>query len=299
MGSASSSIEILNNTRSNVNYVFNQINDEADKLMRMIDQENYTNKAEVCRKIGYLKVDELKRYNIVTLNNIRSKLGIDISDARQTKEQICIDIVNFYMKKVILTHKIQTQLPVCKKIESNIYNKLSSQLNETSVHSDRWLDVYNKMETFNYIIKNRYKLIKDELDKVVKAKTQRELDSIEVNLNDILSKTNLMCKQYEMEFRTMPIRYETTVIQTPVSVRDPTEKHYQIGRSVQPGIITDQHRGYSRRVLKNYQPRSSREVPLVAGTNVILLADGPTDWVIVRLPNGEQGYVPGSYLSRQ
>ena len=178
-----------------------RINAEADRIIALILERGYNDRDKICQKIGYQKIDELSGlFQIQTLNDIRYKLGIipeNTPELETNKTKVCLDIVNFYVKKINLITNIQKELPNCRNMEKEIYDDLTNKLNSNSLNNDEWLEVYNKLEKFNKDIKKRYDLIERELERVRKARTMSELDAIAYTTNTILNDTNTICKRHE------------------------------------------------------------------------------------------------------
>jgi len=84
-------------------------------------------------------------------------------------------------------------------MEKEIYDNLTMKLNSKNISDEEWLQIYKKIEKFNYDIKKRYTLIERELERVRQAKTVRELDDIAYTTNTILNDTNTICKRHETE----------------------------------------------------------------------------------------------------
>ena len=186
---------------SDIDLVITRINTEADRLIALILERGYNDRDQICKKIGYQKIDELSGlFNTQTLNGVRYKLGIipeNTPDLEANKTKVCLDIVNFYVKKINLITNIQKELPNCRNMENEIYNNLANKLNSKSLNDDDWLQVYNKIENFNKDTQKRYNLIERELERVRAAKTMRELDAIAYTTNTILNDTNTICKRHE------------------------------------------------------------------------------------------------------
>ena len=186
---------------SDIDLVITRINTEADRLIALILERGYNDRDQICKKIGYQKIDELSGlFHTQTLNGVRYKLGIipeNTPDLEANKTKVCLDIVNFYVKKINLITNIQKELPNCRNMENEIYNNLTNKLNSKSLNDDDWLQVYNKIENFNKDTQKRYKLIERELERVRAAKTMRELDAIAYTTNTILNDTNTICKRHE------------------------------------------------------------------------------------------------------
>lgn len=198
--SINTNISKLNTQNMNLDEAFQRINAEANRLISLILERKYTDRDTVCSKLGYQKVDDLSTsYQVQTLEGIRHRLGIS-SEYNPTleanKNQICLDIVNFYLKKINLITNIQRELPKCQEMENKIYNDLKQKLNSNNLSDEEWYRIYNKLENFNKDISTRYNLIESELEKVRKVSTMRELDSVTFEINTILDRTNSICNKY-------------------------------------------------------------------------------------------------------
>lgn len=194
----------IDELHTDIDLLMKRINDEANRIIKLIETRDYTDRDELCKQIGYQKVDELANFfPVVTLNNVRYRLGVVPSNAesneflQNNKRKICLDIVNFYLKKVNLITNIQRALPGCREMEQRIYDGLSKKLEQGGLNNEEWLNVYKKMENFNEEIKTRYELFEREIERIRQAKSVRELDGIATTVNGILSKTDAICRNYE------------------------------------------------------------------------------------------------------
>lgn len=195
----------INEQHVQVDDAISRINLEANRIISLILDRNYTDREAICKKIGYQKVDELSKFfPIETLEGVRYQMGIipdsndpNMAALQSNKQSVCLSIVNFYLKKINLITNIQNELPNCKNMERAVYDNLSAKLQAQGINNEEWLAVYNKMEKFNKEIISRQQLIERELERIRKATTMRELDGIANTVNGILSKTNSICRNYE------------------------------------------------------------------------------------------------------
>ena len=256
---------------SDIDLVITRINTEADRLIALILERGYNDRDQICKKIGYQKIDELSGlFHTQTLNGVRYKLGIipeNTPDLEANKTKVCLDIVNFYVKKINLITNIQKELPNCRNMENEIYNNLANKLNSKSLNDDDWLQVYNKIENFNKDTQKRYSLIERELERVRAAKTMRELDAISYTTNTILNDTNTICKRHEnglFQFsdkaeKMMPSGLASQRIVSPQPMRSqpvrsqfmPSERIVSPQPMVQPSGLTSQ-RIVSPQPMKSY-----------------------------------------------
>ena len=213
----------INNLHGDVDAVMTRIENEANRLIGLIQERNYTDKVKLCQQLGWQKVDELSSLlSVQSIEGIRYRLGmipINTEELQANKRQACTDIVNFYLKKINLISNIQRELPKCRDMENAIYQGLTRRLQEGELNNEQWMNVYNKLERFNTDIKKRYDLIERELERVRKAKTVRELDGIAVTLNGILARTNSICSNYENDLLAYSRRKE--VLMGQVSPQQP------------------------------------------------------------------------------
>ena len=233
MGASSSSFEEnlqektsnINATKNQIDRAFNQINQEANRIISMIVTKGFNDREKVCSQLGYQKVDELSSFfSLSTLEGVRYRLGIipqDNLELEKKKQKVCLDIVNFYLKKINLIENIKRELPKCRNIENSIYNGLSERLKSENVRDQEWLVIYNKMNKFNEEIKARYGLIERELERINSATTMREIDSIAQTTNSILAKTNSICKTYENDL--IPYAQPSRSVQTQPSYQPQTQ----------------------------------------------------------------------------
>ena len=134
---------------------FTRINNEANRMIQIILDRGYTDRDQVCKEIGYEKVNELSRsFSIATLSGVRYQFGF--VDTNTDRQKICLDIVNFYVKKVNLITNIQKKLAEC--------------------HRNR--------------VGLNYQAIELELEKIRNATTMEEIDTITMNVNALISVTN-------------------------------------------------------------------------------------------------------------
>jgi hypothetical protein len=193
----------LNSQHSDLDLMISRINAEADRLIALILERKYNDRDEICKKLGYQKVDELSKFfEIQTLEGVRYRLGIvppNTPQLEENKQKVCLDIVNFYLKKLNLIGNIQKELPNCRNMEKEIMDNLEDKLRSNRLNNAEWLAIYDKLEKFNKEIKSRYSLIERELERIRLAKTMPELDLIARTTNSILSNTDKICRNYENE----------------------------------------------------------------------------------------------------
>lgn len=247
-----------------IDLLMKRINDEANRIIKLIEKRDYTDRDALCQQIGYQKVDELASFfPVVTLNNVRYKLGMvpESNEFLETnKKKVCLDIVNFYLKKVNLITNIQKALPGCREMEQRIYDGLSKKLEQGGLNNEEWLNVYKKMEKFNEDIKSRYELFEREVERIRQAKSMRELDGIAVTVNGILSKTDSVCRTYENDlilFSGSPASSKKNV-SSPVSVSDKVKKP----EATKPPQNINKPSDESSRYLQNINMRISPDVTL-------------------------------------
>ena len=113
----SKSIEIKNTLidtqHMNLEDAFQRINNEANRLIMLILERKYTDRDAICSKLGYQKINDLSNsFQVETLEGVRYRLGVisdDNSNLEENKNKICLDIVNFYLKKINLITNIQKE----------------------------------------------------------------------------------------------------------------------------------------------------------------------------------------------
>lgn len=201
MGNISSYQNDIYNSHNNLNDLFNNIQAESNRIINLILGRNYTDRDFICSKIGFEKVNELgNTYEVYHLNNIREKLGLitlddtDIKNMEHHKKQICLDIVNFYVKKINLISNIQKELPFCKKIENETYEQLEGKLGDKDITQEEWLNIYNQMQNFQKNIHNNYNIINEYIEKIKSAENISELDGLTRKINNLLDRMNSMCQ---------------------------------------------------------------------------------------------------------
>jgi len=233
----------INTQHSDIDQTILRINAEANRLIELILQRKYNDREGICKRIGYQKVDELSGlFKIQTLNGIRYRLGIipeNTPELEANKQKVCLDIVNFYVKKINLITNIQKELPNCREMERNIYDNLAAKLNSRQLNNEQWLNVYNKLEKFNEEISSRYSLFERELERVRKATTMNELNAIAVTTHSILTKTNNICKNYEhdlIEFSNKSM--EENQMYSPTYPRSPRVQRVQTAK-IELGLEKD------------------------------------------------------------
>jgi hypothetical protein len=205
MGNITSFENSVDTQHMNLDEAYQRINNEANRLINLILERKYTDRDTVCSKLGYQKIDELSNsFEYRTLEGVRHRLGIQSeynSNLEGHKNQVCLDIVNFYLKKINLITNIQKEIPICKNTESEIYNGLKDKLKTDNLTNEEWYRIYNKLEEFNKEINTRYNLIEQELEKIRKVNTMRELDIVTAEVNSILDRTNSICQKYDNDLK--------------------------------------------------------------------------------------------------
>jgi Variant SH3 domain len=198
--SFTSNISKIKTQHVSLDEAFQRIETEANRLTSLILERKYTDRDTVCSKLGYQKVDELSSsYQVQTLEGVSHRLGIRSEhdpNLEANKNKICLDVVNFYLKKINLITNIQKELPKCREMENKIYDELKQKLNLDTLSNEEWYRIYNKLENFNQDIAAGYNLIENELEKVRKAKNMRELENVTLTVNTVLNKTNSICQKY-------------------------------------------------------------------------------------------------------
>lgn len=316
---------------------FTRINNEANRMIQIILDRGYTDRDQVCKEIGYEKVNELSRsFSIATLSGIRYQFGF--MDTSTDRQKICLDIVNFYVKKVNLITNIQKKLAEC--------------------HRNR--------------IGLNYQAIEMELEKIRNATTMKEIDAITMNVNQMISITNCgspvvqvsqvrqqpqvhtVVKEVPVTQRTVykPVVTRHEVVHQPVTpvVTAPVVTQPLVTRSVVtrpvlvpltsperlPEIPVHTVQGQRRsvqvsgerirrengtlvvenpsqvsvrrsgqtirpgtpvRALGDHTPKTPGETYLKEGQATSYIRPGPRNWALVRHANGQQGYVPATHLS--
>jgi hypothetical protein len=194
----------LNTQHTDLDLSMKRIEAEADRVIGIILMRHYNDREALCKQIAYHKVDELSQFfPTEVINNVRYKLGVNANVTNATMERnrqnVCRDIVNFYLKKINLITNIQKEVPNCLNMEQEIYRNLTQKLESNRLNNQDSLAVYEKLEKFNKDIKKRYDLIEREIERIRLAKNMTELDAIARTTNTILSDTNKICKIHENE----------------------------------------------------------------------------------------------------
>jgi hypothetical protein len=208
MGSASSVASAqsnINNLHGDIGVLYKQINDRARWIINEINSRGYANKDAICSKILWTNYDELLTFfPVVTLNNVRYKAGVGITNPalEQNKISTCMEIERLYVKKINLINNIIQKLPRCFQMENKVYIGLEQRLNAEKLASpqantERWLAIYQELESFNKDIKNRYTLISKQLENIRLAKTSAQIDGVARTTIGILNDTNGICETYE------------------------------------------------------------------------------------------------------
>lgn len=234
MGNISSYESNLDQEHIDIDKLYETINEEGNKYVSLILDNEYTDKEKVCKQIGYQKIDELSNtFQIYSLKGVRHRLGIislpEEGDIEMAKRQICLDIVNFYVKKVNLISNIQKGLPVCKNLENQTYADLQYKLNQNNLSTKDWLAIYQRMEDFNKEIRTKYHLFNQLIEKIKNASSLQEIDNLTNSANALIARTNTICKNLNTEIEDMsnnmppekPVspRIETVVKELPVIQR--------------------------------------------------------------------------------
>lgn len=210
MGSSSSTPQ---QSLTNIGRYHNQINVSSQKIVnkaafisQTIKERGYNDKDMICSRIVWQNYDELLSFfPITTLNNIRYKAGVvpqNTGPLNRVKLQTCLNISVLYQKKLNLINNILQELPNCLNMEQAIFQDLSTRLQSENANTEKWLTIYQKLESFNQDIKKRYDLIDRQLDSVREAKTIAQIDGVARTTNSILSETNTICKNYENDLIT-------------------------------------------------------------------------------------------------
>ncbi len=210
MGNAKSFEENLKEKNNNINAMhadldltMKRIEKEAERIIEIIRMRHYNDRDAICKQIGVQKVDELSQFfPIQTLEGVRYRLGLTpqmTAPLESLKNKTCVDIVNFYVKKINLITSVEKELPNCRNMEQDIYNDLTKKLKAEQLNTTEWLTIYEKMEKFNKDIKSRYQLVEREVERIRLAKNMAELDAIARTTNKILSDTNAICKNHETD----------------------------------------------------------------------------------------------------
>jgi hypothetical protein len=234
----------LNTQHSDLDLMIKRIDSEADRLIALILERKYNDREEICKKLGYQKVDELSQFfEIQTLEGVRYRLGIvppNNPQLEESKQKVCLDIVNFYLKKINLINNIQKELPNCRNMEKQIYDNLEVKLKSNRLNNVEWLNIYSKLEKFNKEIKTRTALIERELERIRLAKTMQELDLIARTTNSILSNTNSICKNYENDLFQYSNRAEEYKRKEQDILRN-VEKDVQVGSPARNDLFNLSH----------------------------------------------------------
>lgn len=208
MGSSSSVMSAQNNINDlhgEIGVLYKQINDRGRWIINEINKRGYSNKDAICSKILWTNYDELLNFfPIVTVDNIRYKAGVRVTSPalEQNKIATCMEIERLYVKKINLINNILEKLPRCVQMENKIYVGLQSKLNaerlaSPQANSERWLTIYQELESFNKDIKNRYALISKQLENIRLAKSLTQLDGIARTTIAILNDSNSICENYQ------------------------------------------------------------------------------------------------------
>nr|QBK91472.1 MAG: HNH endonuclease [Pithovirus LCPAC302]QBK91549.1 MAG: SH3 domain protein [Pithovirus LCPAC302] len=177
---------------------------EADKLVDDITTLNYDN-PEFCDQLGYHYVDRLKtHFPVKVLEGVSDRLQLGLvpqeNDVMVTyKDQVCKNIVAFYKKKIFLIEQIKKELPICISMESEVFSDLSDKLQSEGINTEKWIDVYKKVQQFNKDIKYRYSQIENSVGKIRAVQTWPKLNLISKNVINLLQGTTGMCKRYKTD----------------------------------------------------------------------------------------------------
>ena len=206
MGSNQSVSQKIASAKSNigelhkqVDQLEEQINKEIVRMESQIDAANYTNLNEICDQIGYHYVDLLSsHFPVKTLENYgRVKLGLvpkpESSEMENYKQTVCKSIVEFYKKKLFILAYVKKELPKCKEQETEIYSNLSDKLQRQGINTDKWIDVYKKIQQFNKNIKYQYSQINNSLGKIRNARSWNVLNTETKRVINLVNQTNSVC----------------------------------------------------------------------------------------------------------
>lgn len=208
MGSSSSVMSAQNNINDlhgEIGVLYKQITERGKWIIKEINARGYSNKDAICSKILWTNYDELLSFfPIVTVDNIRYKAGVRVTNPKleQSKIATCMEIERLYIKKINLINNILQKLPACFQMENKIYvgleQKLQAEkLSSPNANSERWLTIYQELESFNKDIKNRYSLISKQLENIRLAKSLTQIDGIARTTIGILNDSNAICENYQ------------------------------------------------------------------------------------------------------
>lgn len=212
MGAGASFEENLQNKTDRINAyhkdvqdIINKIEQKSNWLKQTIQQRGYTDKNAICSRIMWQNYDELASFfPVVEVEGVRYKAGTVVKDnipdaLQESKLQTCLNITTLYKKKINLINYILEELPKCIGMENAIYRNLQKRLYSENANTDKWLNIYQKLENFNQQIKKRYTLIYNQLEDIRLAKTIAKIDGVVNTTLAILSDTNKSCKVYESD----------------------------------------------------------------------------------------------------
>ena len=128
------------------------INNEANRILKMILCQDCNSRQAVSQQIGCQKIEELcNSFNSCTLEAVSNKLGI--CGIQSNKKQTCVNIVNFYLNKLNVE-------------KCNMYNELYEKFNTEEINTRALLEMYNKMKDFNQAIRGKFSDLESELEKI-------------------------------------------------------------------------------------------------------------------------------------
>ena len=204
MGSTSSVIEAqgkIGTLHGTIGAIYKRIDQKGRWIIAEIEKRQYTNKDAICSKVLWTNYDELAAFfPITTLNGIRYKAGVKAVDTpalQQSKLQTCMAIERLYLRKISLINNILQELPKCAQMEYAVYKNLEAKLKVEPTNTERWLSIYQQLESFNKDIKNRYELIEKQLESIRVARTDTQINGVSGTTNAILADTTKICRNYE------------------------------------------------------------------------------------------------------
>lgn len=287
--------EKINEKRENIDVVHNEIIREGDEIITDLERKGYLNNREFCDRIGYIKANELRDFFPITvLQNVRYRMGIvpeQNNILENNKLSVCNDIIAFHQRKIKLIQEIKEQMPKCKEIEGQIWSSLGSNLSQLGVSQKESLFVYNEMDKFNSDIGYRYKQIKNNIERIKKAKTNSEINRISKTINSLLATTTSECKTYENRL----LKYHTQQ----GSLILPTSASRPSNPPLSQTSTSSSNTSYEKYQAEyDFYAEQEGEINVKEGEEVTLLSTEDKYWAYVEKINGEKGYVPLSYLNK-
>lgn len=284
----------------------NQILREGDELIQDITKVEYTDADSLCNIIDYHYVDRLvSHFPIKAIEGVSDRLQLGVVPKPETqamidyKKEVCMNIAQFYKKKILLINQIKQELPKCVEMESEIHRDLATKLQEQGINTSEWLNVYKKVQDFNKDIKTRYGQIDRLVADVKRAQTWPALNTVGKNLANLLGSTNTMCRRYQSDlsrFEANLTRESPEGMPTQPRQRVDEPESVQVEEPEESQAEVPLVKGSVIKMTRDYRSNQPGTLNLRVGDEIEILEDEQNGWLLVRTSQGKEGFVSKYYL---